>query len=185
MASVPLSFSIDSQGTIERVRHLLTAMPEGVERARKRALRKLMTWLQRQVLRAASQASEIPQKTLKVLLRYSAKHTEDGGIRIWVGADPIKVHHLGTVRWTPAMKGARAGKRSFPGTWSWGAGSRTGPAIMRRTGDARLPIEPVTREVYQPIYTRLEGMQPEISARYERLMLQELNYALRYEAARA
>lgn len=183
MAGTPVEIRIDTQGTLERLRAELQAMPAGVERARKRAGSKLITWARRQVLRAASQSSGATQKRLQELVRFRATRQDGGGIEIWIGTNPLKAHHLGAVRWTPRMKGARAGKRSFPGTWSWGQGSRTGTAIMRRLGEARLPIEAVTVPIHEQVLARITAMQPEIGDRYSTLLAQELNYALRVERA--
>lgn len=180
----PIDIRIDTQGTLERVRAELQAMPRGMERARKRAATKTRTWVRRQVLRAVSQSIGVPQKTISGLKRFAAVTDTAGGVRIWIGTNPLKAHHLGAVRWTRRMAGARAGRRSFPGSWSWGPGSRTGTAIMRRTGAGRLPVEVVTVPIHETVLARILGMEPEIGERYSTLLRQELNYALNHEQAR-
>lgn len=176
------SVTIDDKGTIERMRREMAAMPAQVEKARKRALRKLSTWAKRQVLRAVSSAAGVTQKRLGVLLRYHVTSQGDGGISIWIGTNPIKAHYLGTARWTRRMKGARVGRRLFEHAWSWGGESKTWDAVMRRTGAERLPIETVTVEINDVVAARVESLLPEISKRFESLMIQELNYALRVAA---
>ena len=179
------SFDIDTQGTIDRAKLELDDLPRRIDRATRRALRKLMTWIKRQVLKEAAAASGTTQKALKAALRYRATTTDAGGIDIWIGTNPIKAHYLGRVRWTPRMKGARVGRRLFPGSWSWGPGSKTGPAVMERLPSARrLPIYPVEVEIHDQIAARIRGMEPEINARYKTLMLQELNFAINVESAK-
>lgn len=185
MSGETYSFAIDTEGTLERARLELGDLPKRIDRATNRALRKLMTWLKRQVLREAARATGTTQKALKAALRYRATRPDGGGIDIWIGTNPIKAHYLGRVRWTPRMKGARVGRRLFPSAWSWGPGSKTGPLVMERLPSAkRLPIYPVEVPIHDEIAARIRGMEPEIAARYEKLMLQELNYALNVEAAR-
>lgn len=192
----PIDIRIDTRGTLEQVRGQLAAMPQGVERARKRAARKLGTWARRQVLRTIAQAVEVPQKVIGANKRFTATVLPEGGLRIWVGTNPIPAHRLGTVRWTRNMAGARAGRRLFPETWSWGPGSRTGTAIMYRNEDVRVMTkgryqgkvrEAIDRWdvlIHDHVLARITGMEPEIGERYSTLLLQELNYALRVEAAR-
>lgn len=149
-------------------------------KAQKRALRKLMTWLRRQVLREASAATGASQKALKAALRYRATLT-DTRIDIWIGTNPISAHYLGRVRWTKRMKGARAGRRLFPGSWSWGPGSKTSKAIMRRKTELPLPIERVEVPIHNAVSARVNGLLPEIGARYQTLMERELDYAMNVE----
>ncbi|WP_200249546.1 hypothetical protein [Thiococcus pfennigii] len=141
-------------------------MPAGVARARRQARRKLAAWLRREVIRAVAKAAEVTQKALKTLVRFVVSQGEDG-IRIWIGTNPIKAHHLGTVRWTRRMRGARVGRRLFPGSWSWGVGSRTQSAVMERTGDTRLPIAPVTVEVHDKIMAAIDALLPDVAQRFE------------------
>lgn len=175
---------IDTAGTLERLRAALGDMPKGIERARKRTNRKLATWVRRQVVRSVAQSVGVPQKTLLGLGRFSLM-TSDQGMQVWIGTRPLKAHHLGTVRWTRRMLGARAGRRLFHGSWSWGKGSKTGPAIMERVesgpGGSRLPIQPVTVPIHETVLARVLGLEPEISERYTTLLSQELRYALTVE----
>jgi hypothetical protein len=180
---------IDTQRTLERLQRQIAAMPHGVERARRRALRKLSTWVQRQVLREASAAIGVPQKIIKALLRYRSTRTADV-LSIWIGTNPLKAHHLGKVRWTRRMTGARAGRKLFAGSWSWPASRIMAGLIVERIAkfnrneNPRLQkIDVVTEEVHQAVLTRLEAIQPNIDARFLTLLQQELNYALLHEAA--
>lgn len=182
--SAPIDIRIDTQGTLERLQAQMARMPRAVDTARKRALRKLSTWIQRQALREAAAAAGTTQKVMKTLVRYRAS-LNDARIAIWIGTNPIGAHHLGTVRWTRRMTGARAGRRSFPGTWSWSAPAKTAGLIMERRGAARLPLDKVVVPIHQAVLTRMEQLQPAVAARFQALLLQELNYALNVETRRA
>lgn len=178
--AVTLALSVDAQAGFTSVAAAFGRLPAKTELAQRRALKKLATWLKRQVLRAASQAAGIPQKWFESAMRYYVTVTPDG-LSVWTGTDPVKAHRLGKVRWTKRMAGARAGRRPYPGTWSWGRG-KTGPAIMQRLGSRRLPIATVIEPIHDPILARLQGLQAEATARFERILTQELNYALNVEA---
>jgi hypothetical protein len=41
------------------------------------------------------------------------------------------------------MRGARVGRRLFPGSWSWKEGKTAGLVMQRKGGATRLPIEQV------------------------------------------
>lgn len=167
---------------LARVAETFERMPIAVDRAKQRALRKLSVWIKRRVLQAASAAASIPQKFFERAMRYRVTQSPDG-LKVWIGTNPVKAHRLGAVRWSKRMAGARVGKRSFPGTWSWGRG-KTGPAVMSRLGGSRLPIDVEEVEIHPAILARLESIQAEAAERYETLLRQELNYALTQEAAR-
>jgi hypothetical protein len=79
------------------------------------------------------------------------------------------------------MTGARVGRKSYPHAWSWGRG-KTRNAVMRRTGDSRLPIERVEEKPHAAVLKRLQALQAEALARFDALLRQELNYALNVEA---
>jgi len=175
-----VEFAISSNGALERLAEEFAEMPAGIERAKQRALRKLMTWIRRAVLKEAAKAAGVTQKTMRATLRYRATRS-GGGIHIWIGTNPLEAQYLGAVRWTRRMRGARAGRRLFPGSWSWGKGSATGSAIMRRESKDSYPIEPVKVEIHDAIDARLEQMEDEIGERFDRTLAHEINYALNLE----
>jgi hypothetical protein len=183
--AVALALSIDAGAGLARVRSAFDRLPAATDRALARALRKLATWLRRQTLRAAAMAAAVPQKFLLQALRFHVSLAREAGrlvgVAVWVGTNPVGVHRLGAVRWSQRMRGARVGRRGYPGAWSWGRG-QTGHLVMRRTGDGRLPIERVDADIHAPILARLQGLQAEASARFETLLMQELRYALDVEA---
>lgn len=182
-----LAMDIQAGPAFAMLQQAFLRMPRQAERAQSRALRKLKTWLQRQVLKAGSAATGIPQKFLspraKGGARWYATLTKTG-LEIWLGTSPMPVHRTGVVRWTRRMKGARVGRRSYPGAWSWGPGSKTGPSVMERTGSSRLPISRVEEEIHDPIVARLRSLTSEAGERFEKLLAHELDYALNLEGVR-
>lgn len=190
MSTVQYAFAVDPGDSLLRARAILGAIPAKVAKAERRAMRALSKWVERQVLRAAAQELGVTQKALKAAARIKSKST-DQIVKVWIGTNPVKAHFLGTVRWTRRMIGARAGKRQFPGSWSWGEGSKTGKTIMRRTGQfvqtgarRRERIAAVTVPVHDAMARRLDNMAPEIAERFDTLYRQQLNYALNVEGRR-
>jgi hypothetical protein len=177
-------FAIDATGALAQARAEIGSLPAKVTRAKGRALRKLMTWLQRQVLREAAAAAGVTQKALKAALRYRATRSAER-IDIWIGTNPIAAHHLGTVRWTRRMRGARVGRRLFPGSFAVN-GPRTGghTVVFERVDARRYPIAKVMVPIDAAIRRRVAGMTEEIAERFARIMTQELRYALTVEASR-
>ena len=180
-----VAITIDSRASMERVRASFARMPAAAAAAQRRALKKLATWLKRQVLRAAAAASGIAQKWFQTAMRYYVTVT-DTGLSVWIGTSEIKAHRLGRVIWTRAMRGTRVGRRQFPNTWSWVGkpDAKTSPAVMSRRGDTRLPLDVERVAIHQQVLERLQGVQAEAITRFERLLIQELNYALHHEASR-
>lgn len=179
---MPLIITVSADESLARVAQTFGRLPEAVDRAKTRALRRLATWIKRRILQAVSAASGIAQKWFSQSMRYRVTLSRDG-LTAWVGTNPVKAHRLGVVRWTRRMSGARVGKRLFPGSWSWGRG-KTQSAVMRRTGASRLPIAVETVEIHPAILARLEQLQDEARERFETLLRQQLNYALNVEGAR-
>lgn len=189
IAGARLAFTIDADN-FGRLSNVFGRMPEATERALKRALKKLSTWLRRRALQAAAKSAGVAQKFFAQAMRYyvviERTNGVPSGVSVWVGTNPVEQHRLGTVTWTRQMRGARRSgskPRTWPGSWSWGAAGKTGPAIMERTGTARMPIARVPDEaIHEPILAALGEVQDEARERFGRLLTQELNYALREES---
>jgi hypothetical protein len=182
---------IDTQGTLAEVLARFERAPEGIARAQRRAAKRLETYARRQVLKAASQASGATQKVLLALIRFRATRIGDMGLSIWVGTNSIKLHHLGVVSWRQRTektkrytKGAKVGRITYPGTWSWGRG-KTGPAVMERLTDERLPIDVVRVDIHDAIRAKIDAIIPDIAERYQTILAQELRYALELETRAA
>jgi hypothetical protein len=172
--------TINDRGTIRGVEVALLAIPQAAEKARRRALGKLKTFVESQVAKVVAAELKVTQKAVKALGRVRESVRGDGALSIWIGTNDIPVHRLGTVTWTRGQKkGAKVGRKYYPGTWSWGPGSRTGTAVMRRQGASRLPIESVREPMHDAVSQRVRALLPAVSERYGKLMRQEMKFALR------
>jgi hypothetical protein len=193
------------QETLDRLRSVLETWPAEADRATKRALRKLTTWIRSRVLREVAKAAGVTQKVFRLLLRFRVTQ-KDTWLSVWVGTNDIAAHHLGSVRWTRKMAGARAGRRLFTGTWYWPEGKavKTAGLIMHRTGQfGREPTNPISNRgarrsppkpleqidkeavaIHEAVAAAIQSLESEIADRFETLMRQELNYALNVENRR-
>lgn len=191
--------AIDTSAMVAHLNRVFARFPKEAERALKRATKKFRVVVRREALQAASESSGIAQKFFLKAFRFHVEEDVEGGelmgLVAWIGTDPIGVHRLGKVAWKPLlgpgsrkrskgrpsnMAGARVGKRSYPGSWSWGRGT-TGPAVMRRTGATRLPIWRVEEEPHPAVEERLRRTAVSLGERYHRLLKQQLNYAMNFE----
>ena len=171
--------TISDRGNLRGVESALEAIPQATDRARRRTVAKLKTFVLSQVAKMVSAELKIPQKTVKTLGRVRQSITGDGSMAIWVGTNDIPVHRLGTVRWTRRQKGARVNRTLYPGTWSWGKGSRTGTAVMQRVGKDAMPITAKGKPIHDAVSPGVQALLPEVSERYGRVMRREMRYALR------
>ena len=193
--------SITDRGTMRRAELALSAIPKATDTARRSALAKLKNFVQSQVAKVVSAELKIPQKTIKALGRvHGVLKSQGEEMSIWIGTKDIPVRYLGTIKWTREMPGAKVGKTTFPGSWSWSHGKTagrvkrrtshyldasyiaTGPkgsGQMRKRWGAGYAITEVTVQIHDTVSQRIADLLPAVSKRYGRLMRQELNYALR------
>lgn len=147
------------------------------ERAANRAVRKTGRWLRTQVARAVAKDVSISVRMfrqMRVSLRYNRR---EWTASLWLGTNPFPAHRTGKVKWTRRMRGARAGRRQFPGTFAWGPNPEK-PVIFRREGDARLPIEKVTVPVDESAQEHARRIERRAHQRFRTVLAQELNYEM-------
>lgn len=192
------SFHVSDGGTTQRAIDELGGTPAKVERARRKALTRLSVWVRRQLIKAISAATGVKQKKIGALTRFYPTDRSSGNIHIWIGTDPIAAQFLGTVSWNRGMAGAKVDRKTHPGTWSWGPGSKTGSAVMYRTGGRYSYNSPVsgpqdTRNragiaelripIHEVVEKKLEVELPGISEVFMGYLKRELRYALNIEGA--
>ena len=87
-----------------------------VQLACKRALRKLLIWLRRQVLQQVARESGVKQKTLQ---QYQRVHVQLQGLegRLWLGLNPLPLHEAGRISWRPASRGASVAGTTYEGAF--------------------------------------------------------------------
>lgn len=190
MTGSAFTVTIDDQGTIDQVIKRLAAVPDQIKKAEQLTLVRLKDFVLSQVAKAVASATGATQKAFKAIGRVRANSRGDGTLVIWIGTNAISASRLGEVTWTRRMKGAKAGRRLFPGSWSWGPGSATSTAIMRRTGKRKVMtkgrykgkerevIEKVMVDISDAVNAKMEALLPQIAKRYDRLMRQQLRYVV-------
>jgi len=181
---------IDTREMVATLNASFKSYPQRTDRALRTATSKFRQVVKRSALQAASQAAGIPQKFFERAFRYYVEIDRYGdqplGVRAWIGTNPIGVHRLGKTQWHRRMRGARVGKKSYPGTWSWGKGYQaknpkpnnrpTGAAVMRRiSDDPRSKIAKVVEEPHPAVVERLRRMMDDLGQRYQRLVYHELS----------
>lgn len=183
--------NVEFQGLDAALRNLGSSGKQ-IDRARRRALAKLLTFARREVARTVARTVGISQKNFIALARLSAQRRQTGAVELWIGTNPVAAQYLGRVAWRRSWVGARAGTRQFQGAWSWVGkpGAKTGAAVMRRTAgsyqvDARTRsgIAEVKVDIHAQIKARMPEIQAAVLARFRVLLAQELNYALKVERA--
>lgn len=152
-------------------------------RAVRRAITNTVRWLRRQVARIAAMELGIAQKIFdKSRIRFRMERGDVLEGILWIGTNPFPAHRLGRVKWTRKMTGARAGRRTFPGTF---AASHTGtPLIWRRSGRERLPIEIETVDIDTAIGENVRRLEAEALKRYRTLLAQSVNFELQKKLGR-
>lgn len=175
-----LTLTIDALDWDDQSEQLIQALggstsAKPVKTAVRHAVTKTARWLRRQVSRIAAAELTIAQKAFdKARVRVRMEEGELWEALLWVGLDPFPAHHLGAVRWTRRMKGARAGRRLFSGAF---APKANGP-IFRRTGKDRLPIEKEAVEFGAAVNENVRRLEAAALKRYRTLLAQELNFQL-------
>lgn len=149
----------------------------GVERAVNRALRKTGRWLRTQLARAVAQDARIPVsrfRRMRVSLRF---RNADWQASLWLGTNPLAAHKLGKVRWTRRMRGARVGRRQFPGAFAWGPNPDR-PRVFKRRSSSRLPIKVVTVSIDEAAQENARRLERRAMQRFRTVLRQELRYEL-------
>lgn len=172
-----MNLEIDATDWDEKTERLIHALGgesgKPVAAAVRRTLRKTTQWLQRQVTRiAATEIGVTQNKFKKARVSVSIGKGSTWTASIWVGTDPWPAHRLGKVKWTRKMAGARAGRRTFPGTFA----HRDGGHIFKRSGAARLPIEKEALEIDNAMRQNIRRLEVGALSRYRDTLASELNY---------
>ena len=184
----------------------MQALEDRVGKVVNRAVKKLTQWLRTHSVREISQEIGITQKALKkrfIIERVSVNGQER--VRIWVGLMNVAVHDLGKV--TRATAGAKVGGAVYEGAFlkkiygsqekvyirtarNRSAGHAT---VADRTGrvnknpdrpfldksGGRFPVQVVGEEIEDVSRKILERYELRLNARFQTILKQELNYALR------
>ena len=171
-------FAIDVSTDGMSIPEVLIATTKAVEIAERRSVRKLLTWLRRQLLSVIAKQAGVPQKALSDNRRIKIKHDALSGM-IWIGTNPLEAHRTGKVAYHRRMRGARVGRRQFAG--SFAQKGPFGPVVLQRKGRSRYPIEAPTVELDNVAQANLDRLAARGQKRFVELFQSELNYALTVE----
>jgi hypothetical protein len=133
--------TIDATDWDERADALIAGLGgEGapiVRRVIERAMRKTATWLRNQIARTVAPGIKMPVKMFREMRVAVYINKEDHEAKVWIGANPIEARRFGPVQWSRGMHGARAGRRSFDGTFAANPPTQKHTSfIWRRSGEA-------------------------------------------------
>ncbi|MCU7845297.1 MAG: phage tail protein [Candidatus Thiodiazotropha sp. (ex Monitilora ramsayi)] len=169
---------IKGEGLFEAITGL-ESMEPSVKRGVVRTVRKVTKSSSKSVASRIAKATRLPVRTLtqgggarrgKRVHQYFSRDGMDGFV--WVGYNPVKAAYVG--RLTQQVRGARAGRHTYPGGFV--ATMRSGhQSIFQRTQKSRLPIEEkdVSMSV-APVLVQQETSR--IQSRLSDVLLQEINY---------
>lgn len=110
---ITLSLDPDIQELTAGLNHLSWQ----IQTAIKRAVRKLILWIRRQMLRQASRMTGVPQKEI---VRYRRIYLDIEGMEgtVWLGTSPLPLHIAGRVNWNSPALGRRSRGASTPGPFT-------------------------------------------------------------------
>lgn len=185
----------------------LVAMPRQLEFARARALRKTGNYVRTQIKKEAAKLLRIPQKSMAKRFYLDRVRPGDVESTLWIGTWNIDPHSLGAVSSTIKGRVITAGNKKYRGAfyeqiysnkfkiWIRKRSKHYSPElypVSRRKNQGSVPPElrhrfPVVRAavpidgVLQKVVRRDEK---EIAARFQKTLLQEINYEVNVRPGR-
>ncbi len=171
-----------------------------VQLACKRALRKLLIWLRRQVLQHVARDSGVTQKTFQQYQRVQVQLQGMEG-RLWLGLNPLPLHEAGRVSWRPASRGASVAGTTYEGAFYraiygttrkvWIRSARNRPlghatyhkprryrAFSGGVDHGRFPVELLGMELDDAEDELDSRLHRQAQQRFATLLTQELNFVL-------
>ncbi|VFM96467.1 MAG: hypothetical protein BECKG1743D_GA0114223_102032 [Candidatus Kentron sp. G] len=198
-----ITLSLDPD--IEELTIGLDRLSRQVRTAIKRAVRKLILWLRRQMLRQASQVSGVAQKEI---IRHRRIYLDIKGMEgtVWLGTSPLPLHLAGRVSWNPSSIGATVAGRQYAGAfyrnvhgggpkvWIRSSrnlreghptyhGKRRHRSFSHAVSHDRFPVEILGTEMNELEDEIARRLERRAHTRFRELLEQELNYVLNHERA--
>jgi len=198
--AVDLDLTLETE---EALREMAALTHTRAPLAIKRAVRKTLQWLQREMLRELARASGISPAVLKKYRRVAIKAGEQQGT-VWAGLNPLPAHEAGKVSWSPGSAGATAGGEFYEGAFYrsvYGTGAKVWVRTRRnasagnpiyhgrgrykpfsgQVSRGRFPVELVGMQMEQYSSEIADRIQEGARARFETILRQELNYVINHE----
>lgn len=173
--AAPMEISADwTEHSRKQVEALGGVTSRAVDRAARRAAKKTARWLRARIARAVAGELGGSVRRLQQMRIVASQDRQTGESRIWIGTRDVPVHRMGRVKWTRRMRGARVGRKQYPGTFApWEGGP-----VFRRTGAARLPIERMETAIHKIAEENVRRLEARARRRFAQLLEQELNYEM-------
>ncbi|OYW89270.1 MAG: hypothetical protein B7Z23_12095 [Pseudomonadales bacterium 32-61-5] len=161
-----------SQSDLDRMVRSLGLLPEALQRAARRAVRKTAKWTETTAARAMSADLKVQQKIIRARLRTYARGT---GLeqKVWLGLNALAANRLGVPR--RKGSGTQVGRHFLDGAFPI---KRFGNGVYRRTGADRFPLELAKVEIDKAGERALRAAATHAEARLLELLRQEMNYEL-------
>ena len=194
-------YSIDISADLETLLVLFKDSPDKVDKAVRRAMKKLSRYAERQLLRALSRAHPLSQAQLKKLRRLRLKvftpnnAVNDYALLINFGTNPVAAHYYGKPQQRP--KGVKAGKEFWKGAFIVPQTSSGELRVFKRKANWKhkyvrsrrsgrmmwmgLPMALQRKDIHEDAVTVMNALQPQLAERFSALVSQELNYAFNIE----
>nr|VFK50896.1 MAG: hypothetical protein BECKTC1821D_GA0114238_11233 [Candidatus Kentron sp. TC] len=190
---------------VEELTAGLNHLSRQIQTAIKRAVRKLILWIRRQMLRQASRMTGVPQKEI---VRYRRIHIDIAGMEgtVWLGTSPLPLHLAGRVSWNQASAGATVAGCQYAGAfyrnvyggerkvWIRSSrnlreghptyhGKRRHRSFSHTVSHGRFPVELLGTEMNELEDEIARRLERRVKIRFREILEQELNYALNHERA--
>jgi len=113
-----LAISATVRDAVERI----GAMPSDINRAKKRAARGLRRRIEKEAVRHVAKKLGTTQKAWRASnpgtrgKRVFVSMSKSGGLRLWVGTNPMLLHYLGRLKWNRSMPGVLLRRGAGRGT---------------------------------------------------------------------
>ena len=144
-----------------------------------------MKYLERQISKAVSKETGLPQKAMKD--RYKVSLFADKFVAtLWIGLNPVDASKAG--RASQSKIGVRVAGTLFEGAFHkrvfgeepkiWRRVFRGKGSSKRGRKDGRFPVERMTFEIEDPVEIIVQAIQSRAEARFETVLAQELNYEI-------
>ena len=160
----------------------------GVQRALERTVRKTGKWVGHQVAKQAAQSAGLALRRFKQMRVNVRINREDAQIAVWIGANPWPVNRQGRVEWTRKMRGARAGRKTYRGTFAYRGTNPKNPIVLMRqeaaqpSGTVQVHKGAELAKVAKPIAPEVEEavrrIERRAAQRFRTVLRQELNYEM-------
>ena len=195
-------FSIDVSADLETLLNTFKDSPDKVDKAVRRAIKKLSRYVERQVLREISRHHPLSQRQLKKLRRLRIRvfnpnsAVNDYALSVYIGTNPVTAHHYGNP--SPQAKGVKTGRKFWQGAFVVSANNSDKQLVFKRTKHWEhkyvrsrrsgrwmwmgLPIKlQKNNSFHDDVESALNALLPDVQQRFTTLIQQELNYAFNIE----